>query len=75
VYDEFGNLLGIVTSKVARSMEPEAENLNFAVSTDALMHSADWEFVSGTSAPKNVLVDFARQVKLRKAPDEAATTQ
>ena len=35
VYDEFGNLLGIVTSKVARSMEPEAENLNFAVSTDA----------------------------------------
>src|SRR5262249_5314651 len=28
VYDEYGNLLGIVTSKVARSMEPEAENLN-----------------------------------------------
>ena len=46
VYDEFGNLLGIVTSKVARSMEPEAENLNFAVSTDALLHEADWEIVS-----------------------------
>ena len=56
-------------------MEPEAENLNFAVSTDALMHSADWEFVSGTSAPKNVLADFARQAKLRKAPDEAEIGQ
>ncbi|HEX4606366.1 MAG TPA: serine protease, partial [Candidatus Angelobacter sp.] len=31
VYDELGNLLGIVTSKVARSMEPDAENLNFAI--------------------------------------------
>ena len=75
VYDEFGNLLGVVTSKVARSMEPEAENLNFAVSTDALMHDSDWEFVSGTAAPKNVLADFVRQDKVRKAPAESAAVQ
>ena len=72
VYDEFGNLLGIVTSKVARSMEPEAENLNFAVSTDALLHESDWEMVSGGSAPKNVLTDFVHQAKVRRGPPEAA---
>jgi hypothetical protein len=73
VYDEFGNLLGIVTSKVARSMEPEAENLNFAISTDALLHEADWEMVSGGSAPKNLLADFVHQTRVRKAPADTAT--
>jgi hypothetical protein len=72
VYDEFGNLLGIVTSKVARSMEPEAENLNFAVSADALLHEADWEFVAGGSAPKNLLADFVHQAKVRKVPMASA---
>ncbi len=71
VYDEYGNLVGIVTSKVARSMEPEAENLNFAVSTDALLHESDWELVNGGSAPKNVLSDFVHQTKVRKTPVEA----
>jgi S1-C subfamily serine protease len=63
VYDEYGNLLGVVTSKVARSMEPEAENLNFAVSTEALMHESDWELMSGTTAPKNEFSDFVNQVR------------
>jgi S1-C subfamily serine protease len=77
VYDEYGNLLGIVTSKVARSMEPEAENLNFAVSTDALLHESDWDIVSGGSAPKNLLADFVHQAKVRRGPAEAtaATTR
>jgi S1-C subfamily serine protease len=77
VYDEYGNLLGIVTSKVARSMEPEAENLNFAVSTDALLHESDWDIVSGGSAPKNLLADFVHQAKVRRGPPEAtaATTR
>jgi S1-C subfamily serine protease len=75
VYDEFGNLIGIVTSKVARSMEPEAENLNFAVSTDALLHESDWEMVSGGSAPKNVLTDFIHQAKVRRATAETAAAQ
>ena len=70
VYDEHGNLLGIVTSKVARSMEPEAENLNFAVSTDALLHESDWEIVSGGTAPRNLLSDFVHQAKVRRTPAE-----
>ncbi|HZD96250.1 MAG TPA: serine protease [Candidatus Sulfotelmatobacter sp.] len=77
VYDEYGNLLGIVTSKVARSMEPEAENLNFAVSTDALLHESEWESVSGGTAPRNLLADFVHQAKVRRGPAEAtaATTR
>jgi len=75
VYDEYGNLLGIVTSKVARTMEPEAENLNFAVSTDALLHESDWELVNSGSAPKNLLADFLHQARVRRqAPEAAAAT-
>jgi len=71
VYDEYGNLLGIVTSKVAHSVEPEAENLNFAVSTDALLHESDWDIVSGGTAPRNLLSDFLHQAKVRRGPQEA----
>ena len=74
VYDEFGNLLGVVTSKVAKSAEPEAENLNFAVSTDALLHEPDWEFVSNTTARK-AFADFVHQVKVRRAPGEKAPAE
>jgi S1-C subfamily serine protease len=70
VYDEYGNLLGIVTSKVDRAMEPDAENLNFAVSTDALLHESDWEIVSVNNAPKDLLADFVRKTRVRKGPAE-----
>jgi S1-C subfamily serine protease len=73
VYDELGNLLGVVTSKVARSVEPEAENLNFAVSTEALLHEADWDLVSGQAIPKGLLTDFVRQTKVRREQSGAAT--
>ena len=75
VFDEYGNLLGIVTSKVARSMEPDAENLNFAISTDALLHESDWEQVSGGNAPANLLSDFLRLAKVRKVPADAAAAR
>jgi S1-C subfamily serine protease len=65
VYDEYGNLLGVVTSKVARSVEPEAENLNFAISTEALMHQSDWELQNATTAPKNEFPEFVRQARVR----------
>jgi S1-C subfamily serine protease len=74
VYDEYGNLLGVVTSKVARSVEPEAENLNFAVSTDALLHESDWE-LAGVPASRNAFSDFVRQVKVRRATASAAVGQ
>jgi S1-C subfamily serine protease len=74
VYDEYGNLLGVVTSKVARSMEPEAENLNFAVSTDALLHASDWNLTGGADAQKE-FNDFIHQAKVRSAAAGSATSQ
>jgi S1-C subfamily serine protease len=44
VYDDRGNLVGIVTSMVDRGSNPNAENLNFAVRADAVLQSAGWEF-------------------------------
>jgi S1-C subfamily serine protease len=67
VYDEYGNLLGVVTSKVARSMEPEAENLNFAVSTESLLHQSDWD-LAGSGAGQTAFADFVRQTKVRRIP-------
>src|ERR1700756_210487 len=46
VFDDRGNLLGIVTSMVDKQGDPNAENLNFAVRADALLEDSDWEFVS-----------------------------
>ncbi|HEY7402488.1 MAG TPA: serine protease [Candidatus Angelobacter sp.] len=71
VYDEYGNLLGIVTSKVARAMDPEEENLNFAISTDALLHESDWDLISSNNAPKNLLSDFVHRAKVRKGPADS----
>jgi S1-C subfamily serine protease len=44
VYDDRGNLLGVVTSMVDRSLSPNAENLNFAVRADAVLDPDRWEF-------------------------------
>jgi S1-C subfamily serine protease len=75
VYDEYGNLLGIVTSKVARSADPDEENLNFAVSTDALLHESDWDLVSGNNVPKNLLSDFVHHAKVRKGPADSVAAR
>jgi len=44
VYDEHGNLIGIVTSMVDRGMNPNAENLNFAVRADAVLELENWDY-------------------------------
>lgn len=44
VYDDHGNLVGIVIGKVDRSIDPNAENLNFAVSAALLHDMAGWDF-------------------------------
>jgi S1-C subfamily serine protease len=67
VYDEYGNLLGVVTSKVARSLEPEAENLNFAVSTESLLHESDWD-LAGNAVARKAFAEFVRQTKVRRSP-------
>ncbi len=44
VYDEQGNLVGVVSSTFDKSAQPNAENLNFAVAAQALLHEFGWEF-------------------------------
>ncbi|MCZ2156330.1 MAG: serine protease, partial [Bryobacterales bacterium] len=47
VYSEKGELLGVVSFKVDRRFNPNAENLNFAVRADALLDQGSWEFEAG----------------------------
>jgi S1-C subfamily serine protease len=47
VYDEQGNLVGVVSSTLDKSAQPNAENLNFAVAAKALLREAGWDFVQG----------------------------
>lgn len=44
VYDEWGNLVGIVSGTVDKNTDPNAENLNFAIASDALRSSSGWKF-------------------------------
>jgi hypothetical protein len=43
VYDRNGNLVGVVSSTLDKSIQPNAENLNFAVSAEALLVEQGWE--------------------------------
>src|SRR6266436_4543038 len=64
VYDERGNLLGVVTSMVDRNFSPNAENLNFAVRADAVLDPDRWDFSTGG---RKHLDDFLSAVQ-KKAP-------
>jgi S1-C subfamily serine protease len=46
VYDDHGNLVGVVTAKMDRTIAPNAENLNFAASAELLGRLNGWEFMS-----------------------------
>ena len=46
VYDEHGNLIGIVSSTMDKSITPNAENLSFAVYAESLQASAGWNLTS-----------------------------
>jgi S1-C subfamily serine protease len=48
VYNNRGSLVGIVTSTTDKSANPNAENLNFAVSAEALRDANAWVFNSRT---------------------------
>lgn len=58
VFDARGNLVGIVTSMVDKHGDPNAENLNFAVSADALLQDSGWDF---TPRGRRRLTDFIAQ--------------
>jgi S1-C subfamily serine protease len=44
VFDDRGDLVGVVTSMVDKHGDPNAENLNFAVRADALLDDSNWDF-------------------------------
>jgi S1-C subfamily serine protease len=44
VYDDHGNLLGIVSSKFDHNIDPNAENIGFAVKAQALLQASTWNF-------------------------------
>jgi S1-C subfamily serine protease len=58
VFDERGDLVGIVTSMVDKNGDPNAENLNFAVNATALEQDSGWDF---SSSGGRRLADFIAQ--------------
>jgi hypothetical protein len=60
VYDQQGNLLGVVSSTLDKSFQPNAENLNFAVTAQALLKDREWEFsADGKERLENYLEKLA----------------
>lgn len=59
VYDQQGNLLGVVSSTLDKSYQPNAENLNFAVSAQALLKESGWEFAKNG---KERLEDYLKKL-------------
>jgi hypothetical protein len=56
VFDNRGNLLGIVVFKLDRNVDPNAENLNFAVRPDTLLNDSGWDF---SANGQQALAEFA----------------
>ena len=69
VYDLQGNLLGVVSSTLDKSYQPNAENLNFAVTAQALLKESGWEFA------KDGQERFAKYLKAIAAQQEKAKKQ
>jgi len=59
VYDPQGNLVGVVNETVDKSLKPNAENINFAVTAQAFLHESGWEFVQGG---REKLQEFVRDM-------------
>ena len=68
VFDEKGELVGIVTSMVNKELAPDAENLNFAVQANALLDESGWEFATmGQDRLKEFLAKQGNQQKEQQA--------
>jgi S1-C subfamily serine protease len=72
VFDDRGNLVGIVTSMVDKHGDPNAENLNFAVRADALLDESAWEF---SSVGRRRLSDYVTHDEIREKTVPAAGQQ
>jgi S1-C subfamily serine protease len=62
VYDDRGNLLGIVVAKLDRNVDPNAENLNFAASARLLSQVDGWEF---THEGRRRLTEYVEELTQR----------
>jgi S1-C subfamily serine protease len=65
VYDARGNLIAIVIAKMDRTRDPNAENLNFAITAQALADASGWKF-SGNG--REVFDRFQQAVRALSAP-------
>ncbi len=72
VYDHLGNLVGIVSYTFDKSMSPNAENLNFAVTASSLLQEIGWDFAQGG---REHLLDFWRGSKSAQAPTAAGSAE
>ncbi|HEY5329962.1 MAG TPA: trypsin-like peptidase domain-containing protein [Acidobacteriaceae bacterium] len=63
VYDDRGNLVGIVSSKFDHNIDPNAENIGFATKADALFDPSHWRF---TADGKKLLERYTSTVKARR---------
>jgi S1-C subfamily serine protease len=65
VYDNRGDLVGIVIAKLDRTVDPNAENLNFAASSDLLASTNGWQF-DGNGQKR--LTDYINALKQISTP-------
>ena len=65
VYDAHGNLIAVVTAKMDHNVDPNAENLNFAITAQALTSSAGWSFSGNGQQEFEHFVSAANAVKLQ----------
>ncbi len=70
VYDQQGNLLAVVSSTMDKSFQPNAENLNFAVTAQAILKESGWEFgKDGRERLQDYLKATAARQDKNKKPD------
>jgi S1-C subfamily serine protease len=67
VYDDRGDLVGVVTAKMDRSIAPNAENLSFAAGATLFSRTTGWEFASGG---QQHFEDYLTALKGSTAPDK-----
>jgi S1-C subfamily serine protease len=65
VYDSHGNLIAVVTAKMDHNVDPNAENLNFAINARALTSSAGWSFSGNGQEEFEHFVSAANATKLQ----------
>ena len=61
IFDARGRLLGIVSWKVDKQTNPNAENLNFGVRADALLHAEGWKLNEAATTKLKQMREHSRK--------------